>query len=124
MVYLQSVGSSLRQCGAMPLRTISRITTAKGQTTMTMTRLLGAAGFTLSLTLLAAPALAKSSYWYTARSCQFYPSGGHRTPAETAACRQQRAAARETLKYCRDQQRRGGPLLCGPNQDAVWTVRR
>ena len=91
---------------------------------MTMTRLLGAAGFALGLTLCAAPALAKTSYWYTVRSCQFYPGGGHRTPAETAACQKQRAVAGETLRYCRDQQRRGGPHLCAPNQDAVWTVKR
>jgi hypothetical protein len=91
---------------------------------MTMTRLLCAAGFTLALTLAASSAFAKNSYWYTVRTCQFYASGGHRTPAETVACRKQRAIAGETVKYCRDQQRRGGPLACGPNQDAIWTVRR
>jgi len=91
---------------------------------MTMTRLLGAAvGFTLTLTFFASSASAKNGYWYTVRSCLFYPGGGHRTPAETVACRNQRAIAGETLRFCRDQTRRG-PLPCGPNQDAVWTVRR
>jgi hypothetical protein len=91
---------------------------------MTIKRLFAAVGFTLALTLAAAPALAKSSYWYTKRSCQFYPGGGHRTPAETAACERQRGVSGEALRYCRDQQRRGGNLLCGPNQDALWTVKR
>jgi hypothetical protein len=80
---------------------------------MTTTRLLGALGFTMGLTLAASSAFAKSSYWYTVRSCQFYPGGGHRTPVETAACRQ-RAIVGETMKYCRDQQRRNGRILCGP----------
>ena len=90
---------------------------------MTTTRLLGVVGFTLSLMLFAGPALAKNSYWYTVRSCQFYPGGGHRTPAETIACRKQRAMAGETLRFCRDQIGRG-PVPCGPNQDAVSTVKR
>ena len=90
---------------------------------MTMIRLLGALGVILSLTLFASPALAKGVFWYTQRSCLFYPGGGHRTPAETAACRKQRSIAGETLRFCRDQQRRG-PLPCGPNQSAVWTVVR
>lgn len=90
---------------------------------MTVTRFLGAVGFTLSLTLFASPASAKGVYWYTQRSCQFYPGGGHRAPAEIAACRKQRAIAGESLRFCRDQQRRG-PLLCGSNQAPVWTVVR
>ncbi len=90
---------------------------------MSMTRFLAAVGFTLSLMLFASPASAKGSYWYTVRSCQFYPGGGHRTPAETAACRRQKAVAGEVLRFCRDQQRRG-PLPCGPNQGTVWTVVR
>ena len=90
---------------------------------MGMTRFLGAVGFTASLMLSASPASAKGLYWYTVRSCQFYPGGGHRTPAETAACRKQRAIAGETLRFCRDQTRRG-PLPCGPNQVSVRTVRR
>jgi hypothetical protein len=91
---------------------------------MTRKRLFSAVGFSLALTLAASPALARSSYWYTNRSCQFYPGGGHRTPAETEACQKKRAIAGETLRYCRDQQRRVGRDLCGPNQDAVWTVKR
>ena len=91
---------------------------------MTMPRLLGAVGFTVSLTLFAVPpASAKGVYWYTVRSCLFYPGGGHRTPAETVACRKQRAIAGETLRFCRDQNRRG-PLRCEPNEDPLWTVRR
>jgi hypothetical protein len=90
---------------------------------MTMTRLLGAAGFTLSLALFASPAFAKGVYWYTQRSCLFFPGGGHRTPAETAACRRQRAIAGESLRFCRDQQRRG-PLPCRPDQATIWTVVR
>ena len=54
--------------------------------------------------------IAKSSYWYTRRSCQFYPSGGRRTPQETEACR--RAHEGSQIRFCRDQQRRG-PLPCG-----------
>jgi|GEM_PF-3993666 hypothetical protein len=90
---------------------------------MSMTRFLAAVGFTLSLMLFASPASAKGLYWYTARSCQFYPGGGHRTPAETAACRRQRAVAGEVLRFCRDQARRG-PLPCVPNQVSVRTVVR
>ena len=90
---------------------------------MSMTRFLAAVGFTLSLTLFASPASAKGLYWYTVRSCQFYPGGGHRTPAETAECRRQRAVAGEVLRFCRDQTRRG-PLPCGPNQESVRTVVR
>ena len=90
---------------------------------MTMTRFLGAVGFTLTLMLFASPASAKDLLWYTARSCQFNPGGGQRTPAETAACRKQRAIAGETLRFCRDRNRRG-PLPCDPNQDTVWRVVR
>jgi hypothetical protein len=90
---------------------------------MSMTRFLAAVGFTLSLMLFASPASAKGLYWYTVRSCQFYQGGGHRTPAETAACRRQRAVAGEVLRFCRDQARRG-PLPCAPNQGTVWTVVR
>jgi hypothetical protein len=90
---------------------------------MSMTRFLAAVGFTLSLTLFASPASAKGLYWYTARSCQFYQGGGHRTPAETAACRRQRAVAGEVLRFYRDQARRG-PLPCAPNQVSVRTVVR
>lgn len=90
---------------------------------MTMARLPGAAGIILSLMLFASPALTKGAFWYTQRSCSFYPGGGHRTPAETAACHKQRTMAGETLRFCRDQQRRG-PLPCGPNQGTVWTVVR
>ena len=59
--------------------------------------------------------VAKSSYWYTQRSCQFHPSGGRRTPQETEACRRQRAQQGPPIRFCRDQQRRG-PVPCGPNQ--------
>jgi hypothetical protein len=90
---------------------------------MVMMRLLSAAAFTLSLMLFASAASAKGVYWYTVRSCQFYPGGGHRTPAETAACRKQRAVAGEVLRYCRDHAR-GDPLPCGPNQETVWRVVR
>jgi hypothetical protein len=90
---------------------------------MSMTRFLVAVGFTLSLMLFASPASAKNLLWYTARSCQFYPGGGHRTPAETSACRRQRAVAGEVLRFCRDQARRG-PLPCTPNQETVWRVVR
>jgi hypothetical protein len=90
---------------------------------MSMTRFLAAVGFTLSLVLFASAASAKGLYWYTVRSCQFYPDGGHRTPGETAACRIHRAAAGEVLRFCRDQARRG-PLPCGPNQETVWRVVR
>jgi hypothetical protein len=61
---------------------------------MTIERLFGAVGFSLALTLVASPALAKSSYWYTNRSCQFYPGGGHRTPAETEACQKKTGHSR------------------------------
>jgi len=84
---------------------------------------LGVVGFTLGLTLVASSASAKGVYWYTARSCLFYPSGGHRTPAETAACRKQRAIAGETIRFCKDQNRRS-PLICGPNQDTLWAIKR
>jgi hypothetical protein len=90
---------------------------------MSMTRFLVAVGFTLSLMLFASPASAKKLLWYTARSCLFYPGGGHRTLAETAACRREMAVAGEVLRFCRDQTRRG-PLPCGPNQDTVWRVVR
>jgi hypothetical protein len=90
---------------------------------MSTTRFLAAVGFTLGLMLFASPASAKNLLWYTARSCQFYPGGGHRTPAETSMCRRERAAAREVLGFCRDQARRG-PLPCTPNQVSVWTVAR
>ena len=90
---------------------------------MVMTRFLAAVGFTLSLMLLASPASAKDLLWYSARSCQFYQGGGHRTPAETAACRRQRAVAGEVVSFCRDQARRG-PLPCTTNQVSVWTVVR
>jgi hypothetical protein len=58
--------------------------------------------------------VAKSSYWYTQRSCQFYPSGGRRTSQETEACQRERAQQGPTIRFCRDQQLR--PLPCGPNQ--------
>jgi hypothetical protein len=88
---------------------------------MTTTRFLGAAGFALSLMLFASPASARF-YWYTMHSCQFYPSGGPRTPAEIAACRRQ-ALAGNVLRLCRDQMRRG-PLPCEPDQATVWTAPR
>jgi hypothetical protein len=90
---------------------------------MSMTRFLAALGFTLSLMLFASPASAKGLLWFTARSCQFYPGGGHRTSAETAACRRHRVVAGEVLRFCRDQARRG-PLPCAPNQVNVRTVIR
>jgi hypothetical protein len=90
---------------------------------MVMTRFLAAMGFTLSLMLFASAASAKGLHWYTVRSCQYYPGGGHRTPAETAECRRHRAVAGEVLRFCRDQTRRG-PLPCGPNQETVWRVVR
>jgi hypothetical protein len=90
---------------------------------MSTTRFLAAVGFTLSLMLFASPASAKDLRWYTERSCQFYPGGGPRTPAETAECRRQKAVAGEVLRFCRDQARRG-PLPCGPNQATVWTAVR
>ena len=62
--------------------------------------------------------IAKSSYWYTSRSCQFYPGGGRRTPQETEACQRQRAHEGPPIRFCRDQQRRG-PLPCGPNQSPI-----
>lgn len=65
------------------------------------------------VTPLDAIQIAKSSYWYTRRSCQFYAGGGRRTPQETEACR--RAHGGSQIRFCRDQQRRG-PLPCGPNQ--------
>jgi len=86
-----------------------------------MTRFLGAAGLVLSLTLLASPAEARF-FWYTMHSCQFYPSGGLRTPAEVAACRKQRAEG-NVLKLCRDPMRRG-PLPCRSDQATVWTAPR
>ncbi len=90
---------------------------------MVMTRFLAAVGFTLSFLLFASPASAKDLLWYTARSCQFYPGGGHRTTAETAECRRHRDGAGEVLRFCRDQARRG-PLPCVPNQVSVRTVVR
>jgi hypothetical protein len=86
-----------------------------------MMRFLGAAGLTLSLMLPAAPASAKF-YWYTMHACQFYPSGGKRTPAEVAECRKQKLAG-NVLKLCRDPTGRG-PLPCEPNQATVWTAPR
>ena len=62
--------------------------------------------------------IAKSSYWYTRRSCQFYPGGGRRTPQETEACQKQGAHEGPPIRFCRDQQRRG-PLPCGPNQSPI-----
>jgi hypothetical protein len=59
--------------------------------------------------------VAKSSYWYTRRSCQYNPSGGRRTPEETEACRRQKAHDGPPIRFCRDRQRRG-PLPCSPNQ--------
>ena len=88
-----------------------------------MKRFLGAVGLTLGLMLFASAASAKGVYWYTVRSCQFYPGGGHRMPAETAACRKQKAVAGDVLRYCRDQTRRG-PIPCSPNQETVWKVVR
>jgi hypothetical protein len=85
-----------------------------------MMRFLGAAGLALSLMLPAAPASARFSY--TLHACQFYPSGGKRTPAEVAACRKQTLSG-NVLKFCRDPAFRG-PLPCEPNQTAVWTARR
>jgi hypothetical protein len=90
---------------------------------MSVTRFLAAVGFALSLMLFASAASAKGVHWYTVRSCQFYPAGGHRTPAETAECRRHSAAAGEVLRFCRDQARRG-PLPCGPNQETVWRIVR
>ena len=90
---------------------------------MVMTRFLGASSFALSLTLLASASSAKGVYWYTLHSCQFYAGGGHRTPAEAAACRRHGALVGEVLRFCRDQQRRG-PLPCEPNQVSVWTIAR
>ena len=90
---------------------------------MVMTRFLGAASVALSLTLFASSGSAKGLYWYTLHSCQFYPGGGHRAPAEDAGCRRQKAMAGEVLRLCRDPQRRG-PLLCEPNQVSVWTIAR
>jgi hypothetical protein len=86
-----------------------------------MMRFLGAAGLALSLMLPAAPASARF-FWYTMHSCQFYPSGGKRTPAEVAECRKQRLAG-NVLKLCRDPMRRG-PLPCESNQTTVWTAPR
>jgi hypothetical protein len=60
--------------------------------------------------------IAKSSYWYTMHSCQFYPGGGHRTPQETAACRIQGAHDGPSIRFCRNRDLKGGPLPCGPNQ--------
>jgi hypothetical protein len=85
-----------------------------------MLRFLGAAGLALSLMLPAAPAAAR--YSYTMHACQFYPSGGKRTPAEVAQCRKQRLAG-SVLRLCRDKAGRG-PLPCEPGQAAVWTARR
>ena len=86
-----------------------------------MMRFLGAAGLALSLMLPAAPASARFSY--TMHACQFYPSGGKRTPAEVASCRHQHRQAGNVLRLCRDPAFRG-PRPCGPNQAAVWTARR
>jgi hypothetical protein len=85
-----------------------------------MMRFLGAAGLAVSLMLPAAPASARFSY--TMHACQFYPSGGKRTPAEVAACRSQRLAG-NVQRWCRDPAFRG-PLPCGSNQAAVWTAPR
>src|SRR5258708_23577365 len=71
-----------------------------GKAIMVMTRFLAAVGFTLSFLLFASPASAKDLLWYTARSCQFYPGGGHRTTAETAESRRHRDAAAHVLKLC------------------------
>jgi hypothetical protein len=89
--------------------------------TQVLTRVLCAAGLTLGVALFAAPASAKF-YWYTAHACQFYPGGGKRAPAETAACLQ-RMRAGEVRSLCRDHMRRG-PLPCEPGQETVWTVPR
>jgi hypothetical protein len=86
-----------------------------------MTRFLGAAGLTLSLTLIAPPASARF-YWYTMHACQFYPGGGQRTPAEVAACRRQ-ALAGNVLRLCRDPMRRG-PIPCEPDQPTLWAAPR
>jgi hypothetical protein len=90
---------------------------------MIMTRFVGAAAFTPSLTLFASPGSAKGFYWYTLHSCQFCPGGGHRTPAQTAACRKQKAVVGEVLRFCGDRQRRG-PLACEPNQVSLRTTVR
>jgi hypothetical protein len=42
---------------------------------MTTTRLLGAVGFTMGLTLAAYSAFAKSSYWYTDAPANFTQAG-------------------------------------------------
>ena len=62
-------------------------------------------------TLVAPASMAKSSYWYTRHSCQFYASGGRRTP-QTEACRRQMTNEAPQIRFCRDQQRRG-PVPCG-----------
>lgn len=85
-----------------------------------MMRFLGAAGLALSLMLPAAPASARFSY--TMHACQFYPSGGKRTPAEVASCRNQRLPG-NVLRLCRDPAFRG-PIPCAPGQAHVWAARR
>ena len=86
-----------------------------------MMRFLGAAGLTLSLMLPATQASARF-YWYTMHACQFYPSGGKRTPAEVAECRERKLAG-NVLRLCRDRMRRG-PLPCEPGQATVWAAPR
>jgi hypothetical protein len=85
-----------------------------------MMRFLGAVILAVSVMLPAAPASARFSY--TMHACQFYPSGGKRTPPEVAQCRRQRLAG-NVMRLCRDPAFRG-PLPCGPNQSAVWTAHR
>ena len=86
-----------------------------------MIRFLGAAGLTLSLMLPATPASARF-FWYTMHACQFYPSGGKRTPSEVAACRKQKLAG-NVLRLCRDPAF-PGPVPCAPGQVAVWNAPR
>jgi hypothetical protein len=88
---------------------------------MTLMRFVGAVGIALSLTFLSDPASAKSEFWYSLNSCQFYPGGGRRTPAEIAACQKQRAGAR-ALHFCRDQASKS-LQVCGPNQQPLWSTR-
>jgi hypothetical protein len=88
-----------------------------------MTRILGAAGLTLSLTLVASPTSARPTFfWYTMHACQYYPGGQVRTPADVAECRRKKLAG-NVLKLCRDPMRRG-PIPCEPNQATVWSAPR
>jgi hypothetical protein len=90
---------------------------------MIMTRFVGAAAFTTSLTLFASPGSAKGFYWYTPLPISAKPQDfDHHNflfPARCSLCRRSVSTAWAKLAGMRR-----GPLACEPNQVSLRTTVR